>query len=347
MSYNNVENFLKNCSKPQNYNFEFECDNGEYINLPSINRYFTYKATAPAMIDSAYITGKKFAEDIQNSGKYNQLGDCDGSGNTGNISLIHDVYFKLWGWKKDSSTFENNQDSGFRCQFGGDTMNSVQYILNDVVKEIINRQENKNLFDKKIGHFSINYLLGLYGDLECRKQLIKALNSVEYLSQYFNGYHTIGNFVLVPSYFNRWRGINGKVQDYWDFSLKHLKEEGWKDDFNNKGNNIKDYYRYINYFFLWGYVDDQGNCIELLKRNNDSIKNKEHFLEKVVKLIKNRSCFMIAMLRLQQKLGIKAYVKLREKVFLKDDGVYKNFDEVFEVLKELLGEDIINEIWNR
>lgn len=339
MAYNNIEDFLK--GDPANYNFEFECDVQEYIQLPTFDRYLTYKATDPKGKNSAYDSGKQFATEIIQSGKYSELGDCDGSGEKGNVNLIHDIYLKLWKWEKGIDTFGDIQGDDFKCQFGGETMNSMQTILNDVVKNIVYKDENVHLLNKKIGNVSINYMLGLYGDDECKQDFINKVDSIEYISEYANCYHTIGDFVLVPRGFNRWRGFNGKIKDYWHLSLGILKERGWEDNFNFEGNTIEDYYRYINYFYLWDYVDLFGNYIDLLQSDND---NKKYFSKTVIKFIKRRSIFIVTMLRLQLILGEVAYIKLRNDLFLKNDGVYDDYDEVILKIKNHCKGDELEEI---
>lgn len=346
MSYNNVESFLRCCAEPENYNFEFECDIKCYIKKPSLERYLIYRATHPGRKKSGYCDGKEFATKIQKSQDYKRLEDCDGSQGGHNTKLIHNVYYKLWGWKRSDGTFGSVEVDKFKCQFGADTMNSMQYILNDIVKEIILREENKPLRDKKNGKPSINYLLELYANEECREILFDALNPVIGLCEYADVYHTIGNFCLVPSGFNQYRGGINRFDDYWDLSLQHLKNKGWKDNFNGSGKDINDYYRYINYFFMWDYVDANGNAITLLKGEHNDIEHKEQFFKKAIQLIKRRGYFMVAMLRLQQLLGIESYAELRNSVFSKDDSVYNRYEDVFEAVKECLKDNMTEEIEN-
>jgi hypothetical protein len=360
MSCNYVKSLLNCYKEPENYNFEFECDIEEYIELSSIERYIIYRATSVDMTRSVYAeewkkVGKEFDTKIQKK-EYDQLGDCDGASGEGNIKLIYDVYSKLWGWEKCYKTFGNIEESQFKCLFGGETMNSVQTILDAIAKTIISSEKNKFLFDKKRGDYSKRYFVRLYADKECKEELLSVLNAVKGLSEYVEAYHTIGNFCLVPSYFNKCRGFNKtlktlikefnketSLEDYWDLSLQYLKDKGWKkgdfeewnDDFdgnfNADGKNIKDYYRYINYFFLWDYVDAYGDAVMLLKREENNLEEKKEFLKKATRFIKRRGCFMVAMLRLQQELG-ESYNELRNSVFSKDDSVYGSYEDVFKVI---------------
>lgn len=363
MSYNDVKSFLKKNKEPENYNFEFECDVDDYNKLPLLERYLIYKATSPDCRNSVYPIGKKFAiEKIDK--KYQNLGDPDGCGKGGNKNLIYDVYSILWGWKEEDgneNNFGNIQDNIFNCQFGGDTMNSVQNALNSITKKSIEekKEENKPLLDRKIGRdYSINYLIELFAVEECKEKLLSILTSVNGLCDYIDAYHTIGNFILVPSGFNR--GRSKKTNDYWDLSLDYLKTKGWKSDFNCDGKKLNDYNRYINYFFLWDYVDTEGEYKPLLKREADSLEENEpslgkykpriedfeQFLKKANILIKRRGCFMIAMLRLQQILGNEVYSELRNGIFVKNDAVYSSYNCAFESVKNFLKDNITDEINN-
>ena len=336
MAYNTAEFFLK--GDPVNYNFEFECDVNEYIQKSALDRFLTYQASAKERMDTAYDSGKQFVAKIIGSGKYSSLGDCDGSSEKGNVNLIYDIYLKLWNWKKETGTaFGRIQSDVFQCQFGGETMNSMNTILDNMVKSVVNKDENRNFLNKRIGNISINYILALYA--EYKQEFLSKLEAEGSISEYADYYHTIGNFTLVPSKFNQWRGFNKKIKDFWDLSLGYLKESGWKEDFNYHGCAIADYYRYINYFFLWDYVDGDGNYVRLMQS-----ENKAYFLKTAIKFIKRRSIFMVTMLRLQSALGDAEYTKLRESIFLKSDGVYGDYDQVISAVKHHIKREMTDEM---
>lgn len=115
--------------------------------------------------------------------------------------------------------------------------------------------------------------------------------------------HTLGNFVLVPYGFNAARYL--PTNDYWDAALKILEEKGFE---TKKGLLFKkeNYKRYINYFFLWDYVEKDGYKAkplfgkEIGKRARKPNGEKEitEYLQNVNRYIRRRGIFMVAMLRI-------------------------------------------------
>ena len=49
MAYDNVENLLRECTNPEFYNFELECDYDEYKAMSPLERFLVYKSTAKAI----------------------------------------------------------------------------------------------------------------------------------------------------------------------------------------------------------------------------------------------------------------------------------------------------------
>ncbi|OBY11870.1 hypothetical protein [Clostridium paraputrificum] len=193
--------------------------------------------------------------------------DLDDSGEA--CEYMRVIYNILWGRneKEDvQNILDKNGYTSFRrlkitgrknILFGGDVANSVQTILNKAVgitskiaKERYNNPCEKEKFLQDIKETKVADLYGYY--------------------------HYIGNFVLVPAYFNGWRGTNKEIEDYFDKSLQELKENGWQiisqlisknrskgekkrlilenakklyDDFTPE-----DFNKYINAMFLWDYV---------------------------------------------------------------------------------------------
>ena len=240
-----VENLLKE-KRPYGYCFEFECDNDDYIAMSTVERYLVYKSVGKKIYGKqAYLLAADFC--LENQKKYPAIADCDGS--DGKCELAIDIYKKLWNWKNTYNAFGKIEHPHFKGDFGGDTMNSMQTVMNFLVQYIAERPENSDFLKSKRGNYSLMYGL----ELLC-KHREEFLSNFEYISgfkSFANNYHTLGNFVLVPKYFNCSR--YGNTFDFWDSSLVWLKKDG----FTYKDEKVFDkemFNKYINYFYLWDYV---------------------------------------------------------------------------------------------
>ena len=149
--------------------------------------------------------------------------DLDGS--DGSCELIREIYSKLWNWNiydKEvvDTSFGKINDFGI---FGGDTMNSVQTTMGYCIRRIKTKSKHSQNYKDETGNgWGIGTCLQLYCEFG-KEFFINDLESIIGFKSYVDVYHTIGNFILVPKYFNPYR--NSKVKDYWDRSLWLLKKE--------------------------------------------------------------------------------------------------------------------------
>lgn len=278
---------------PADYNFEFENKLLQEDKLNTYSRYFVYKASSYNARNSVYEKGKKFAEHVFE--RYGIITDCDGTlgiNEHDTCKLAREIYRNLWGWKDSEGGLLNRY--GFVAfnqfgLFGPETMNSAQRTVNTIIEEAFGKCDDENILMLKKGRFSANFMVELFSN-ECSNEvLIKWLNDIKGLSEFLDLYHTIGNFVLVPAYFNPYR--NSEVKDYWDKSLLLMKQknEKWLWEENEIFWNRELFVRYINYFFLWDYTDDYEPLI---------ISNTNDFIEITNRKIRLRGKFMVAMLRI-------------------------------------------------
>ncbi len=291
--------FLANNPEPWKYNFEFECEDEEYKKLEPVERYFAYKITPG---NTVY---EKVNDYIDKHRRYLKIYDADGSGKCFYL-LVHDIYNKLWGWERSNETFGNIKGWDPEAFWGCDTMNSVQTIFNSFARQLL---ESINGLPELKGKFSFNYIL------ECwlsNQNFKNCLNREQKFKNFLNAYHTLGNFVLVPAGFNGQRGTSlkygeRKIDDYWDLSLEYLKDNGYG-DFKSD-----DFKKYINYFFLWDYVDKDHSVKPLCPKDPINI-NK--FFETATDRIYRRGKFMTAMLIIQseESKGEKIYSDIQKKL---------------------------------
>lgn len=167
-------------------------------------------------------------------------------------------------------------------------MNSVQTVLGWIAGK------NQN------GSYSVHWTLKRWYTDKTLEELWKEMG----IKEYIDAYHTLGNFVLVPALFNGKRGLDSDINNFWDRSLRQLKDGFGKfksDDFE----------QYVNYFFLWDYVNvaednksyipktdlSEGLCSD---KSNDEIKQQYmNFFKTATSMINRRGKFMTAMLMIQ------------------------------------------------
>lgn len=147
------------------------------------------------------------------------------------------------------------------------------------------------------------------------KELLFELQKEPYFIRFADLYHTIGNMVLVPRRFNS--GRYGKTFDFWDSSLVWLKNDGFA-----YGNQLlfdkRNFTKYINYFYLWDYVEsvngeyrvkplfnshsniENGNVYNSLPWTNISNEQDlKQFLKNACENISKRGSFMSILMRLR------------------------------------------------
>ncbi len=341
MAYKNVEKFLEdpqwNAKRgPETYFFEKESDEDEdirenYLQLPAIERYIKYRADVKSSCSSPDPDGSSWRTRKQ-------------------TTLIYDVYEKLWGWEHSDNFNYLKQKALFSCRFGSDTMHSTQTILNIIITEMAEKYPEYQFKDSPRARASVKKLIDLHAKHGSKyTECLRAAYPI--LEDYVVQYHTIGNFVLVPAYFNQYRGgfnlsIDGfTTQDYWDLSLQYLRKNGFPEAKSKKNEkdvfDKSDFPRYINYFFLWDHVNPEGKPISLFDETVAVSEEKSRtdcnaFMENVIFYIRRRGIFMVAMLKLQALIGEEDYAKLREEIFAEKDKIYADYTEVLEALREYL-----------
>lgn len=311
MGYDRIETFVKNEEKPYEYCLDFEYGNSAYEALNPIERYLAYKSTG-VKIDKDkqnLSNAEKFCLNSLNT--YGDIPDCDGS--DGRNALTLDVYKKLWNWEKGYYSSGVISTPNFHGEFGGDTMNSMQTTFNVLMGYALSKSENSNLSQYQKNNYSFMDCLQIYCNYP--KELLFELQKETYFIRFADLYHTIGNMVLVPRRFNS--GRYGKTFDFWDSSLVWLKNDGFA-----YGNQLlfdkRNFTKYINYFYLWDYVEsvngeyrvkplfnshsniENGNVYNSLPWTNISNEQDlKQFLKNACENISKRGSFMSILMRLR------------------------------------------------
>lgn len=213
--------------------------------------------------------------------------ELDIDGNTVKIGTGIGVY--KYGWGNFRTSYWGLLKDGENLLWGSDTMNTIASYRNAIENYKNKNDEN----EKKV-------------DELCRKC------------------HCLGNFVLVPAYFNQRRGgcdqidvaldelCEGKITIAFSFKDNQRGTAVKKLEVAHKKFNIwdKDYFtQYINMFFLWDYVkkkDEKTYYVKDMKSNGEPVTSNTNVNEgNVGKYIVNanayiekRSIFMAAMLKI-------------------------------------------------
>lgn len=270
-------------------------------------------------------------------------------------------------YKKSSEKFvqyiKNKELSAisFDCNGYGDGKNNEQ--LCTLIREIYNKIWG---WDNNTAGFSAKSTFGnimlvpstMNSILSMIKQKRNKCKLTEYdlyeldFEWYYSMVHSLGNFTLVPVGFDEER--NKRFLSYWDLSLNELKNNGCD------GLKKDDFAKFINFFFLWDYVDENAQPISILsnhkrfvqKNTNPfydnhqkiingkkaaataEIREIDSFFENARYAINRRGLFMCLMLKFQQEFGSEKYNELVQAVFLKSDSVYSDYKEVINAIKD-------------
>lgn len=189
----NINEFLK-LDKPEEYDFKLEGANALFGKIDdALERYLLYKLTTCK--GSAYpqmdlqIREKEIIFGLTNV-------DCD------TAPLTKEVYQKLW-----KEAIMQKTSSMINGEYG-ETMTSMQTMLNELVKQVE---------PPKRGKVSKRYCTNLYLS---NPNFIANLEAHSNIGAFAEKLHTIGNFLPVPPGFNVARAHH----DYWDLTMIKIKQ---------------------------------------------------------------------------------------------------------------------------
>lgn len=199
-------------------------------------------------------------------------------------------------------------DSEFKSLFDCDRcelVNEIYRLIWSVSKQL--GPDTINSFARTFGHSAGGSYQAAYGSY------IDGNENLSVFSEFAKWTSCIGNYVLVPAGYNKYRG-GGCMKDYWDLSLHNLKYncdgKNWLEDVGFR------FEQYVNIFFLWDYVRCEGGeyKVKRLFREDAALWEadtsfpyenvfpaKEEvpvFLKNVNQYIKNRGIFMVKMLKI-------------------------------------------------
>ena len=366
MAYNNVEKLLRECTNPEIYNFEFECDYEDYKAMSPLERFLVYKSTGEGQeISDKFVHEHKDVKyyyrsalfSLDNYWRYPNLVDCDGW--DGECSLAVDLYRTLWNWKPYGAKYGLSQFGELEGlgSFGGDTINSVQTTLNQYLEFMLddNEEYRQHMEGKKPRASAMFYLqlYCIYG-----KDFIKHFEKKTELIQFIEFCHMLGNLGVVPAGYNGYRGSQSFIRDYSDLSLNNLKYS--RDGGNFLGENDKirkqNFRKYINTVFLWDCVDKNYDAVPLCESHSKKLEMYEQqnakpetefvlpdkeevddLCRNINSRIKRRSIFMTAMLRIALGINLDGTTEKLEYIYNGKYGRWADWN-VSGIYKKLMEE---------
>ena len=251
------------------------------------------------------------------------------------------------------SAFSYARDNGKAIHFMGLTSNGGVHSSLDHLFALCDIAKSYGL-EKVYIHC---FMDGRDTDPRSGKGFIEQLVKNEELSRFVNLTHSMGNLVLIPGGYNRSRGMAKEIRDYADLSLFNLlhdcdgKAKYFGEDSKERE---KRFNRYINFSFLWDYVEKSAEGIYEVRPLCDSHRLKmqtwdslgiwddknvlpkkeelEDLCRNINRGIARRGVFMTAMLEISMKFP-DVYALLMQKVFLTEQ-VYDGYGEVIAAVKE-------------
>lgn len=303
----NVKFFITH-SALSKFDFSNDCINEKYMQEDDpVRKYMLYRVSQYGC-KITYPEAAKFQEDEKNI--YSRVIDPD----SGSI-LLQVLYEHLYDIQKYRDKFlfiKDRKEIGDykkkeNANIVGDTMNSLQSVLNSYMEHCIEkendyfkgiRKKRKNVY----GRVSFVYFLEIYcHSRQYKKRIVEELEKVNAL-ELMKTYHTLGNFIIIPIGCNVPRG-RCVLKDFWDLTLACIynwyAEKEKKEDriFRKLGNDCYEYNigmilksgsdleKYIEWLKLFGTWDKfvEDNYL------GDVIDEKKNVIENFVEMKNDRS----------------------------------------------------------
>lgn len=235
------------------------------------------------------------------------------------------VYLKAWKFLskqkilRPTKQYKSTSDETCNCEICNYKYQLI--IRHSSVDREYYRGDTMTSFTRTYNHFHKK----IESDKEIKKQIKKQIE--EQIERFAKLYHTIGNMIPVPAFFNSERsGGPEAIFDFWDLTLIQIKKwyENQSDDAlvqllnpdENKGNqnitkSVECCKQWLKYFENWSefvkqnylgaFIEPDGKPIAFWEdhsyKNTDFPKSSEDFLEYIKKLnslIENRNYLILA-----------------------------------------------------
>lgn len=291
-----------------------------------------------------------------------------------------DSYYDFWKqWKENKKNILDPDDSNGTNTY----MRVVYYLLWGKLLCLGKEIANKGIYNNGWRNFRISCIFGskipwgsetIYSLATFEKYLVTKKNPT--IEDYCKKMHQLGNFLIVPAYFNQLKGLI-KKENFFEGLLELKKDYMYQDRLQVRDSTAssreekeiiikkrfnewteQDFNKYINFCFLWDYVDiDPVNKDYIIKGQQekyciDTMEDFNRYVDDAVKYIPRRGIFMAAMLEIANEFyqdddndifidwknwKVSIYYKIiMKEVFLKDSTIYSGYDCVLKDIIEVL-----------
>lgn len=285
----NIETFVKNESLGQ-FDFSNDCYNDKYMEENDcILKYLLYRVSN-LKANTPYKNALTFKEKNEDKWSRSRIIDPDSES-----ILLQILYQGLYG--KDfckNSLFINRENDRKNKNIQGDTMNTVQSVLNSYIEKCL-EEKKYPFFKEEICKISKKDYFGYFLELFCQheKDIREELEGIN-APKLMKTYHTLGNFIIIPTGCNAPRG-SCILKDFWDLTLaciynwysqKEKREDrivkvigGMPLEYNigmifAEESDIEKYVKWLNLFGTWeqfvkaNYLDDRYGLDNFVSKDN-------------------------------------------------------------------------------
>ncbi|XQY91894.1 DUF6994 family protein [Metabacillus sp. HB246100] len=177
------------------------------------------------------------------------------------------IYHKSWRFLKERKVNANRPTKQYKINPYEERNHKYQLVINHDKEKEYYRGDTMTSFKNTYNHY--------------KKHFVSNEKIKEQIEKFAKLYHTIGNMIPVPSYFNTVRSGNFARYDFWDLTMLQIKkwykyadDEQLKHLLNPEGNNNKEKIsldlckKWLNYFTGWNDFVEKNylqNFIQLVE----------------------------------------------------------------------------------
>lgn len=241
--YRKNKNFFVNDEWLSQFDFSNDCYNDIYMEEKDpIRKYLLYQVVSKSIDKRRYENAWNFKEADENKRERQGI-RTDPDSKSILLQILYKDLYDLY--KKDfceNDLFTHRENDKDNKNIQGDTMNSVQSALNSYIEMCLEKKYSyfkeirKNPKAKSESYYPVSYgyFLELYYRDETKAEICDGLEAVN-APELMKTYHTLGNFIVIPTDCNEPRG-KCILKDFWDLTLACIYN--WYSQIENREDRI-------------------------------------------------------------------------------------------------------------